>query len=91
MPTGTQSYTVEFTSANRKFDWLEISLVFDKSEKLTAIYDSCNGEAASALLQSVLMENIANIYSVANKLKDDINNAAEKHKLYKQFVAWNCN
>lgn len=31
LAVGAQSYTVEFTAANRRFGWLEISLVYDKS------------------------------------------------------------
>ena len=30
---GSDSLRVEFYSANRQFDWLEISLVYDKSDK----------------------------------------------------------
>lgn len=33
----TQSYTVDFTMANQQFDWLEIFLVYDKSNKHTII------------------------------------------------------
>ena len=31
LAVGAQSYTLEFTAANRQFGWLEISLVYDKS------------------------------------------------------------
>ena len=31
--TGTDSLNVEFLASNRQFDWLEISIVPDKSEK----------------------------------------------------------
>ena len=30
---GSDSLTVEFYGANRQFDWLEISLLYDKSDK----------------------------------------------------------
>ena len=33
MSIGTDTINVEFYCSNRQFDWLEISLVFDKSEK----------------------------------------------------------
>ena len=36
----TQSYTVEFIAAIRQLDWLQISLVHDKSDKHETIYDS---------------------------------------------------
>lgn len=29
---GAQSYSVEFTVANKPFDWLEISLFYDKCD-----------------------------------------------------------
>ena len=45
--TGTDSLNVEFLVSNRQFDWLEISIVPDKSEKHTAIYDSYNRELAA--------------------------------------------
>ena len=31
LAVGAQSYSLEFTAANRQFGWLEISLVYDKS------------------------------------------------------------
>ena len=39
---GTDSLNVEFLGSNRQFDWLEISIVPDKSDKHTTIYDSYN-------------------------------------------------
>ena len=36
---GVQSFTVDLAVAKRRFDWLEISLVYNKSEKRTTIYD----------------------------------------------------
>ena len=38
--TGSDSLNVEFLGANRQFDWIEISIVNDKSDKHTTIYDS---------------------------------------------------
>ena len=34
---------------------------------------------------------VRNTYSIANKVEFDIIKSADKHKLYKQFVAWCCN
>ena len=45
--TGFDSINVDFLGSNRQFDWLEISLVFDKSHKHTTIYDSYNAELAA--------------------------------------------
>ena len=82
---------VDFRAANRKFDWLEISIVYNKSDKRYIVYDSPNVETASNLIQSVGLENISQSYSVANQMKYDIGNATEKFLLYMQLVAWNYN
>ena len=34
---GVQSYTIDFVAKSRQFGWLEISLVYDKSNKYEAI------------------------------------------------------
>lgn len=72
-------------------DWLEISLVFDKNDKHTTIYDSYNLERASNFIKKVSTENASNTYNAAKKLKYDISDTTEKHMFYKQFVVWNCN
>ena len=37
------------------------------------------------------MSNFTEIYSLTNEKKYNIDNLTQKHLLYKQFVAWNCN
>ena len=37
---GSDSLSVEFLGANRQFDWIEISIVLDKSDKHSASYDN---------------------------------------------------
>ena len=49
LQTGTQDFSVDFIGANRQFDWIEISLVYDKSDKHLIIYDSYNAECAARL------------------------------------------
>ena len=49
---GIQNYTLEFTTVNRLIDWLEISLVYDKSDKHATIYSSYNLERASVFIQN---------------------------------------
>ena len=39
---GSNSLNIEFLGANRQSDWVEISMVKDKSDKHTTIYDSYN-------------------------------------------------
>ena len=41
---GSDSLNIEFLGANRQFDWIEISIVPDKSDKHKTIYDSYNRE-----------------------------------------------
>ena len=45
--TGQDSIDVDILGANRQFDWIELSLVYDKSDKHTMIYDSYNHELAA--------------------------------------------
>ena len=89
--TGTDSLNVEFLASNRQFDWLEISIVPDKSEKHTAIYDSYNRELAAKEIKTLKLLNFTEIDRLTNEKKYDVDNLTQRHLLYKQFVAWNCN
>ena len=51
--TGQDSLNTDFLGANRQFDWNEISIVYDKSDKHTSIYDSYNVELAAKTIKSV--------------------------------------
>ena len=50
---GSDSLNVEFLGANRQFDWIEISIVPDKSDKHNTIYDCYNREMAAQLIKSL--------------------------------------
>ena len=50
---GTQSLTVTFKGAQRQFQWLEISLIYDKSYQHLTIYDGYNLELAAKMIQSI--------------------------------------
>ena len=50
---GSDSLNVEFLGANRQFDWIEISIVPEKNDKHTTIYDSYNREMAAQLIKSL--------------------------------------
>ena len=89
--TGSDSLNVEFLGANRQFDWLEVSIVNDKSNKHTTVYDSYKRELAAQSIKSLQLSNFTEIYSLTNEKKYSIDNLTPKHLLYKQFVAWNCN
>ena len=44
---GSDSLNVEFLGVNKQFDWTEISIVPDKSDKHRTIYDSYNRDGCS--------------------------------------------
>ena len=60
---GQDCLNIDFLGANRQFDWLELSLVYDKCDKQTTIYDSYNVEMASKVIKSVKLTNFTEIYS----------------------------
>ena len=92
MFVGSDSLTVEFYRASRQFDWLEISLVYDKSDKHLTMYDSCNAEYAAKMIKSVSLQTYSEAYSLTNeKNKYGTSNIMQKHLLFRQFVAWSCN
>lgn len=88
---GSQEFTVDFKESDRQFDWLEVSLVYDKRDKHLIIYDSYNGECVVQKIESIELANISKAYSVTNTINIDTPNDTQKHMLWKQFVAWNCN
>ena len=88
---GSDSTNVEFLGANRQFAWIELSIVPDKSDKHTSIYNSYNREMAAQLIRTLQLSNFTEIYSLTNEKRYNIDNLTQKNLLYKQFVAWNCN
>ena len=78
--TGTDSLNVEFFGSNRQ-DWLEKSIVPDKSNKHTTIYDSYNRELASQEIKTLKLTNFTEIYSLTNEKKSDIDNLTQRHLL----------
>ena len=89
--TGAQTISVDFQGASREFNWLEISLVYDKSYAHETVYDSYDLELVAHLIKSVKFVNASKAYSLTGKLSYDINNKDEKYQLYKMFVAYQCN
>lgn len=55
-----QSYIIDFIAANRQFDWLEISLMYDTSDQYTMIYDSFSAELAAKKIGRLTVENNTN-------------------------------
>ena len=85
--TGMQSVNVNFIGSNRQFLILEISLVYNKSDRHQTIFDSY--EIAATKLQSLKFENASNTYSLTSKIKYDIDNEDDKYLLYAKFAAFN--
>ena len=88
---GQHSLNIEFSASQRQFDWLELSIVYDKSDKHTTIHDSYNLDSAAKNIKSVKLSNFTEIYSLTNEKKYNIENLTQEHLLYKQFVAWSSN
>ena len=64
---GSDSINIDFLGTNRQFDWLEIYLVYNKTDKHTTIYDSYNVELAAKYIKSVKHSNFTVIYSLINE------------------------
>ena len=88
---GTQSLTVTFKDAQRQFEWLEISLIYNKSYQHLTIYDSYDLEVAAKIIQSIKFENTTTTYSLTGKLEYDYKNHDETTMFYEMFVAYKCN
>ena len=68
LQTGTQDFSVDFIGVNRQFDWIEISLVFDKSDKHLTICDSYNAECAARTIKLLEFQNISKEPSATNTI-----------------------
>ena len=88
--TGQDSIDIDFLGANKQFHWIELSLVYNKSDQHTTIYDSYNHELAAKWIKSLRLSNFTKIYSLTNEKKYDVDNVIQRHLLYKQFMAWGC-
>ena len=88
---GAQTVSVDFQGASRDINWLEISLLYDKSYSHETVYDSYGLELAARLIESIKFVNASKAYSLTGKLSYDINNKDEKYLMYKMFVAYVCN
>ena len=85
--TGHDSVNIDILGANRKFYWLEILLVYNKSDKHTTIYDCYNRELAAKRIKSLKLTSFTEIYSLTNEKKYEIDNLMQSHLLHKQLVA----
>ena len=85
---GAQSKTFTFTNAFKQFEFLEFSLVFDKSDQHLTTYDSYNAETAAVGIKYIRLQNASNTYSEFNSIKFDLTNEEDRYVLYDAFVAW---
>ena len=81
---GQGSLNIDFLGSKKQFDWIELSLVYDKSDKHTTIYDSYNVEKASKVCK--IDKSHQNLQP-----DNDIENLTLRHLLFKKLVAWSCN
>ena len=88
---GSQSLVVNFVGANRQFTFLELSLVYDKSDQHKTIYDSYNLEVTTQKIKSLKIENASSTYALTNEIKYDVDDAKDAYWLYVQFFAFVCN
>ena len=77
--TGTQDFTCDFPGAQRQINWLEISIVYDKSYHHNTIYDSYDVELAPKLIKSVKFENAGTTYSLTGKIEYDLEKEDDKY------------
>ena len=70
---------------------MEISLVYNKSDKHLTICDSYNAECAARMINNIELSNISDAYNATNTMKFDTSNDTQKHLLWKQYAAWHCN
>ena len=62
----------------------------DTSDQNTTICDSNNAQLAEEKVDCLKVENIMNSYSTANVQEFNLTNKHDKHRLYKNFIAFNC-
>ena len=61
LQAGSQEFTVDFKVCDRQFDWLEISILYDKSDKHVRIYDSYNPECTAHSATNMMEFNIRRV------------------------------
>ena len=88
---GSQSLVVTFVGAIGQFAFLELSLVYDKSDQHKTIYDRYNVEVATQKVKSLKIGNASSAYALTNEIKYDVDDAEDAYWLYAQFVVFVCN
>ena len=68
--TGQDSLNIDLLGAHRQFGLIEISIIDNKSERHTSIYDRYNIELAAKTIKSVKLSNFTEVYSLTNEKKN---------------------
>ena len=89
--TGTDSLNVEFLGSNRQFDWLEMSIGPDKSDKHTTMFESYNIEQAFKETKTLKLTNFKSIAWQTKKSLIQITWHKDICSISSLFVAQNCN
>ena len=87
---GSQSQIIKFTSMPTQMEWMEISLVYDKSVQHTIVSDSYDCEIAAQKISNVKLEHVAQIYSVISTMEFNLTKEDDKHQMYKNVVGYVC-
>ena len=87
---GTHSLKVNFRGLNKQIEWLEISLVFGKSDQYQTVYGSYKVELAAKYVQLLALENVSTTYSLTGQLEHNLSNEDDKDWFYQIFVAYYC-
>ena len=88
MTAGSQSRSVTFNNAFKQFSFIEISLVYDRSDQHLSIYDSYNAEVAATQIKSIKLQNASNTYSEFNRVKFDLEDQEDQYTLYNALTVW---
>ena len=83
--SGFDLINIEFLGSNRQFDLQELSLVFNKSDKHTSLYDSYNAELAAKYIRLVKLSNFTEIYSLTNEKKYEMDNLTQLNTCFRNI------
>ena len=88
MAEGSQLRTITFNNTFKQFSFLEVWLVYNRSDQHLSIYDSYNTEIAATHIKSIKLQNLSNTYSEFNMIKFDLEDDEDQYMLHKAFTAW---
>ena len=85
---GSQTQIIKFDNLPTQIEWLEISLVPEKSYQHLTAYDSYDVEEAAQRIGSIKLTNVNQVYDSYTTDKYDLTDEDDKMKIYKNFVAY---